>query len=285
VTEEGRIDRLKTVARRVLPPRIRQPLRELVHDFPYRLHDLPRDLRERLLRSPDRLPPARLRRRVGLTSSRAEFVDVGERACADILRAYREVNSSPGDDGRWLDFGCGSGRMLVPLRRAGIEDLRGVDVDQDAIRWLRRRYGRERFIVSPARPPLSFPSASFDVVLAISVFSHMDEEMQVSWLAEMARLLRPGGLLIASTHGRDLVVTRGDLGPAEIERLDRSGFLFAPGGGPFNEDSAFHTPQYLARTWGRWFECRASLPRGLMGYQDLSIWERRAWISRGRRGA
>jgi SAM-dependent methyltransferase len=266
---------LRTLARRFLPPRLRRSLRELLHDFPYRLHDLPRDLRERLRRSPDRLPPARLRRRVGLTSSRAEFLDVGERAAADILRVFREVSSSSADYGRWLDFGCGSGRTLAPLRRAGIEDLWGVDVDRDAIRWLQRRYGLQRFLVSPPRPPLPFPSGSFDVVLAISVFSHMDEEVQLSWLAEMARLLRPRGLLIASTHGRDLVVTRGDLGPAEIERLDRSGFLFAPGGGPFNEDSAFHTPQYLERTWGRWFEGRASLPRGLMGYQDLSIWQRR----------
>lgn len=266
---------LRSIARRFLPPRIRRSLRELSRDLPYRLRDLPRDLGERLRRSPDRLPPARLRRRVGLTSSRAEFRDVGERASADILRAYRQVKSNSGDYGRWLDFGCGSGRLLVPLRRAGIEDLWGVDVDRHAVRWLQRRYGRERFLVSPPRPPLPLPSASFDVILAVSVFSHMDEETQLSWLAEIARLLKPKGLLIASTHGRDLVVTRGDLGPAEIERLDRSGFLFAPGGGPFNEDSAFHAPQYLERTWGRWFEVQASLPRGLMGYQDLSIWRRR----------
>ena len=258
-----------------MPPRIRRLIREWSRELPHRLRDFPADLRERLLRSPERLPPGRLRRRVGLTSSRAEFLDVGERASADILRAYHDINSHPADYGEWLDFGCGSGRMSVPSRRAGIEDLRGVDVDRDAIRWLQRRYGAERFLVSPARQPLPFSAASFDVVLAISVFSHMDEGDQLLWLAETSRLLRPGGLLIASTHGRDLVVTRGDLRAEQIEELDRAGFLFAPGGGPFNEDSAFHAPGYLERIWGQWFERRLSLPRGLMGYQDLSIWQNR----------
>jgi len=212
---------------------------------------------------------------VGLTSSRAEFIEVGERAVADIVRAYRAAKPNPADDGRWLDFGCGAGRMLAPLRQAGIRNVWGVDVDRDAVRWLQGRFGKERFHQSAPMPPLPFPDASFDVVLAVSVFSHLDASGQLAWLAEISRLLRPGGLLIASTHGADLLVTRSDLKPEQIEGFRASGFLFAAGGGPFNEGSAFHAPDYLARTWGTWFECRVSLPRGLTGYQDLTVWQSR----------
>ncbi|HEX4494568.1 MAG TPA: methyltransferase domain-containing protein, partial [Thermoanaerobaculia bacterium] len=122
--------------------------------------------------------------------------------------------------------------------------------------------------------PLAFAAGSFDVVLAISIFTHMDEAAQHSTLAEISRLLRPGGLLIASTHGRELLVTRGDLTPGQIAQLDASGFLFVAGSGPFNENSTFHSAEYLAATWGRWFERRLSLPKGLMNYQDLSVWRK-----------
>jgi SAM-dependent methyltransferase len=265
---------LRSIARRVLPARLRRVLRIALRELPHRLRDLTLDLRESLRRAPDPLPPARLRRRVGLTSSRAEFQAVGEQAVADVLRAYRAARPEGNDDGRWLDYGCGSGRILLQLKRAGVADLWGVDPDRGAIRWLRRRYGAGRFTELPASFPLAFAAGSFDVVLAISIFTHMDEAEQLATLAEIARLLRPGGLLIASTHGRELLVTRGDLTPGQIVQLDTHGFLFAAGGGPFNENSTFHSAGYLAATWGRWFERRLSLPKGLMNYQDLSVWRK-----------
>jgi SAM-dependent methyltransferase len=265
---------LRSIARRVLPARLRRVLRIALRELPHRLRDLPLDLRESLRRAPDPLPPARLRRRVGLTSSRAEFQAVGEQAVADVLRAYGAVRPEGEGYGSWLDYGCGSGRILLQLKRAGVADLWGVDPDRGAIRWLRRRYGAGRFTELPASFPLAFAAGSFDVVLAISIFTHMDEAAQHSTLAEISRLLRPGGLLIASTHGRELLVTRGDLTPGQIAQLDASGFLFVAGSGPFNENSTFHSAEYLDRTWGRWFERRLSLPKGLMNYQDLSVWRK-----------
>ena len=271
-----RSDRLRSLARRLLPAGVRKLLREARRELPVRARDLPADLREALIRAEDRLPPARLRRRVGLTSSRAEFLEVGERAAADVLRVYRAAAPAGGGFGAWLDFGCGSGRVLRHLRRAGVADLSGVDVDRGAIRWLQRRHGRESFVRSPERPPLPFPGESFDVVVAVSVFSHLDEPVQLEWLEESARLLRPGGLLIATTHGPDLLVTRDDLTADQLERFAATGFLFAPGGGPFNEASAFHSAEYLKKTWGSRLDPVVALPRGLGGYQDLSVWRRPA---------
>jgi hypothetical protein len=101
----------------------------------------------------------------------------------------------------------------------------------------------------------------------------MSEAEQFSWLAELSRVLKPGGLLVASTHGRELLVTRDDLTPEQIERLDETGFLFAPGGWTFNQNSTFHAAEYLSSEWSSWFGERLFLPKGLMSYQDLSIWQ------------
>jgi SAM-dependent methyltransferase len=255
---------------------LRRILRTSWRELPNWIHDVPVDLREWLRRSPAQIPPSWLRRRVGLTSSRAEFLAIGEEAAGSVLRAYRAVQGGENGAGRWLDFGCGVGRISIPLRRSGIEALWGVDPDRGAIRWLRRRFGPERFSESPRQPPLSFPAGSFDVVLAVSIFTHLDEADQVSWLAEIARLLRPGGVLIASTHGRELLVTRDDLDPEQIAQLDASGFLFAPGDGTFNSNSTFHTADSMNQSWGAWFDRRLFLEKGLLNYQDLSVWEKRS---------
>src|SRR4029077_4869855 len=101
------------------------------------------------------------------------------------------------------------------------------------------------------------------------------EADQVSWLAGIARLLCPGGGLIASTPGRELLVTRDDLGPEQMGRLDAAGFLFAPGDGTFNSNSTFHTVEYMNQRWGAGFDRRLFLAKGLLNYQGLSVWAKR----------
>ena len=44
---------------------------------------------------------------------------------------------------------------------------------------------------------------SVDVVYTISVFTHMSEAFQLEWMAELGRVLVPGGLLIFTTHGEE----------------------------------------------------------------------------------
>jgi len=264
---------LKRLARRVLPRRARRWLRQQIREVPHRLRDFGPDLRERLSRAGagPPLPPAALRRRVGLTSSRDEFLTLGRDLSRDLLAVFEEVRRPGESFARWLDFGCGSGRVARFLIEAGVGAISGVDIDRPAVRWARRHLGSGFEAIEP-RPPLPFTAASFDIVYAVSVFTHLDEAKQLDWLRELHRVLRPGGLLIASTHFEDLVWTRPDLNAAQRDQLTADGFLFAPGDGPFNDDSAFHTLPYLERIWGGLFELRTYRRRGLVGYQDLSAW-------------
>lgn len=145
-------------------------------------------------------------------------------------------------------------------------------MDPQAIDWACRHLpGRFESIASS--PPTRLPSEHFDVVYAISVFTHFDEASETAWLAELHRVLRPGGLFLATTLSPSLSWQRPDMSISDRERLEREGTVFLKGGGEdFNEETAFHSNDYLKLVWGRLFGQRLFLERGAAGYQDLSVW-------------
>ena len=245
-------------------------------ELPVRIRDFPADLRERVRPSlPHLVPPAWLRRHVGRTSSRDEYVRVGRAGFDEIARAFRKHRDDQQIYPRWLDFGCGCGRLSRYLPLAGLcESFVGADVDADAIRWNTKHLQPGEFQVIAPAPPTRFASSSFDVVFAVSVFTHLDETAQFAWLEELTRLLRPGGLLLASTHSEQLASTRPDLSAEQVQRLRSSGFAFASGGRSFNDGTTFHAKSYLERTWNQWLALLGFYPFGLFHFQDLSVWRK-----------
>jgi SAM-dependent methyltransferase len=245
-------------------------------ETPHRLRDAFFDLRDGLT-SLEPLPPATLRARVGWTSSRREFLSVGKAACSDLLSAALSSGAAIADLRDWLDFGCGPGRIarhVLDAARPGAR-LTGLDVDREAIAWCRQHL-LGRYELAPTDPPTSLASRSFDLIYSISVFTHLSEARQRAWLEELRRLLRPKGLLVLSTHSPDLAWTRPDLSPEQHRALAAEGTLFAPSGRGFNDDSAFHSEDYLRRVWGRLLDLRCFRAHGLGGYQDLSVWSHRS---------
>jgi SAM-dependent methyltransferase len=274
---------IRTTLRRLLPGRVRAGLRRLVADAPFRCRDLFADLAERLRPGPElALPPAALRHRVGPNSSRAEFLHVGRLCADDLMKAYRKIGRDAKGDRRWLDFGCGCGRVarhLIGWSLAGegggpkLEDYSGVDVDPRQIEWAERHLAG-RFSVIPHSPPTALDAGAFDVLFTISVFTHLDESTQDAWLKELRRLLRPGGLLLATTHSPEIARTSPGVTAGELARLAERGFLFRRSVGPFNEQSAFHSEAYLRKHWGAHFELQGFFPFALGSFQDISAWER-----------
>lgn len=272
----------RRLIRQIVPGRWRAGLRRAIADAKYRRRDFRADLRAIFSPRATPLPPANLRHRVGPNSSRAEFLHVGALCAADLMAVYSGLARDPAGDRRWLDFGCGCGRvarhLLAPeaAERFGLGALSytGVDVDVRQIRWAAEHLPG-RFEVIPPSPPTALPGGAFDVVFTISVFTHLDEADQETWLGELARLLRPGGLLLATTHAPEIAATSPGVTAGELAALGERGFLFRPSVGPFNEQSAFHSRAYLESIWSRHFESRGFFPRALGGFQDISAWERR----------
>jgi SAM-dependent methyltransferase len=96
-----------------------------------------------------------------------------------------------GQHARILDAGCGTGRNLLHLAPRG--RAYGVDISPEALRFCRQRG------VSVARASLlalPFGDASFDLVTAFDVLYHRWVEDDLRAIRELARVLRPGGLLL-----------------------------------------------------------------------------------------
>lgn len=109
----------------------------------------------------------------------------------------------PGQDA--LDIGCGPGKLVRVLgRRVGPGGTAtGVDPSGEAIAHNRRRDSRHRYIRSTAQE-LALPDAAFDVITCTFVMHHIPEQHRTAALAEMWRVLKPGGrILIADTYLSD----------------------------------------------------------------------------------
>src|SRR5262249_2280595 len=118
---------------------------------------------------------------------------------------------------RVLDLGCGSGRtarvLTRELRAPGSYD--GLDVVPGSIAWCRKRYRRRTrapFIFtwadlhntlynpggvrSASSSRLPYPAGSFDLVFAISLFTHLLQSSADHYIGEAKRTLAPGGRML-----------------------------------------------------------------------------------------
>ncbi|WP_222193068.1 class I SAM-dependent methyltransferase [Modestobacter italicus] len=138
-----------------------------------------------------------------------KFPDDGPR----FERAVAELDVQPGD--AVLDAACGTGRALPVLRDATgpAGALVGLDLTPEMLGEARRR-GRDRLagLVQADVTALPFPPATFDVVFASGLVSHLPDP--AAGLQELARVARAGARLglfhpvgraaLARRHGREL---------------------------------------------------------------------------------
>jgi SAM-dependent methyltransferase len=112
------------------------------------------------------------------------------------------------DGGDLLDVPCGFGRHTIPLGRAGYR-VTGVDRSPTLLDEARRRAGGERWpkLVQADYRDLPFADGSFDAALNLfTSLGYLGDEQDTRALAEIGRVLRPGGRLVIETMHRDLLV-------------------------------------------------------------------------------
>lgn len=138
--------------------------------------------------------------------------DLVMREAWNIYRLVREqynTYSPRGPLGRStqvLDFGCGWGRVIrFLLKEVEPARLWGIDCDRDVIDVCRRTNRWCTFLAVDPSPPTTLEPATFDLIYAYSVFSHLSEKSHDEWLDEFSRLMRPGGVLVLTTRPRSFI--------------------------------------------------------------------------------
>lgn len=227
---------------------------------------------------------------------RALFDETGKRSLLDIKTTLAGIGRSLREFPRILDFGCGCARVTRWLQyETSAGELFGCDIDAEAIAWNQDNIPGVEFSRNEHEPPLPYADESFDLILNHSVFTHIDERMQDLWLAELRRVLKPGGVALLSVHGtRAFGISEhaarfeGQTSAVWRRELERDGILFISSdtyvGSSFPSfyHTTFHAPWYVFEHWAQWFDVTAYLSHADLGFQDIVLLQRDESESRDR---
>ena len=159
------------------------------------------------------IPPVELIKEHSGGIDRQQFISMGDEIFQHSLIGNAKLLPSQ----RVLDVGCGCGKLARPLTKylnsEGSYD--GIDITREVINWCNERYQNypnfrfhfadlynERYnpkgAFKASNYKFPFQNNEFDVVFLGSVFTHMIPEDMENYLIEIARVMKPGGICLAT---------------------------------------------------------------------------------------
>ncbi len=191
------------------------------------------------------------------------------------------LTGGPTAGGTFLEFGAATGRVIrhMDLVSPGCKKL-AFDANVNHVEWLQRFSPGIVASVNSFIPPLPVPDASIDVAMAFSVFTHIDV-LESTWLSELRRVLRPGGLAYVTVHTEHVWdgIAKGEFESLhtwlkDADNYDGSGILTGPmpydrfvfGYAQWHASNVFHTVEYVKKTWSKYLDVIAVWPQA-SGYQ------------------
>jgi SAM-dependent methyltransferase len=225
------------------------------------------------------LPDGPRMRRVHGADLPEAFLLEGYCAYGKLDQALKRYTNRPLTDyPRMLDWGCGCGRLLRHLLAldAGIRIV-GCDIDADNVNWCREHLPGAEYVDVPLHPPTPLPSSAFDLIVGISVMTHLRERDQQDWLQELRRIAAPGAILLLTVHGYS-TAARGNWDLPALAAWQQRGIVDSanqdldgciPEAGYYR--NTLQTPDYVRREWERYFEVVDVIESYIGNFQDLVV--------------
>jgi SAM-dependent methyltransferase len=158
--------------------------------------------------------------------------DRGAATATPLNVSYRIDRISKYLSGHWLDFGCAGGGYDEEMLARGVEAVSGLDVEESRIAEAKcRNLPNAEYTKFDGRT-LPFTDGTFDGIFMNEVFEHVADERRA--LAEIFRVLKPGGLLVLISpnrwfpvEGHYITIGSKTIGPAPLipwlpERVTRN---------------------------------------------------------------
>ena len=209
------------------------------------------------------LPPRELR--MGHADDDGNYLQAGQASSGFIRSILKREGIALVPGQSILEWGCAGGRVLRHFApEAAHSDVWGIDQHGPSMAWCKRNLSPPfKFMTCTAFPHLPFEDATFSVVYAGSVFTHILHLMDM-WVMEFRRILRPGGLALFTVHDEHtwthLANRQGQrrfVDPDGVE--DFAGTLghevaFLQAGGDWSRVVSFLRSDWIAREWGQYLE-------------------------------
>lgn len=201
-----------------------------------------------------------------------------------IMAAGKESGLVIDRQTRVLDLGCASGRVLRHFAAQSEVEPWGCDISENHVAWCNRYLPKKtKVFLNTSIPNLQVQDNFFDIVFAMSVFTHI-ESFETSWLAELSRVIKPGGIAYVTIHdetswknmpkdwGAGYAVMNH---PDFKEKWLKTGF---PGekfvlrwdANRSYSSNVFYKLNYVKRVWGKFFRIQKVIPNGSL-YQTVLV--------------
>ena len=201
-----------------------------------------------------------------------------------IKRSAEKAGVSLNADTRILDFGCASGRVLRHFALQSESVCWGCDINENHVAWCNKYLPpNARVFQNSSLPHLQIQDNYYDVIYCMSVFTHI-ETFETSWLCEINRILKPGGIAYVTIHDetswenmpKDWGVGYAIINHPEFkEKWLAEGFPHEKFVSRWQADKSyssnvFYKQKYIHRVWGKFMKIVDTIPMG-SNYQTVMI--------------